>query len=110
MESGIIRVDNLENMHQREITEPVATRAYTVNYATALELQSAMEAFLSLDRGKIAVNPSTNTLIVTDVPRVLDAVEDLIADLDRETAQVSISAKIMFINRTDLRISESPTT
>jgi type IV pilus assembly protein PilQ len=103
MESGIIRVDNLENMRQREITEPVATRAYTVNYATALELQSAVEAFLTQDRGKISVNPSTNTLIVTDVPRVLDAVQSLISDLDKETAQVNITAKIMFINRTDLK-------
>jgi type IV pilus secretin PilQ/predicted competence protein len=103
MESGIIRVDNLENMHQREITEPVATRAFTVNYATALELQSAVEAFLTPERGRISVNPATNTLIVTDVPRVLEAVQGLLSELDRETAQVSITAKILFINRTDLK-------
>ncbi len=103
MDSGIIRVENLENLLERERTEPVATRAFTVNNATATELQDAVEAFLTPDRGRIAVNPPTNTLIVTDVRRVLDAVEDLIQDLDRETAQVSISAKILFVNRTDLR-------
>jgi type IV pilus secretin PilQ/predicted competence protein len=103
MESGIIRVDNLENLRQREETEPVATRAFTINYATAEELQSAVEAFLTENRGRISVNPATNTLIVTDVTRVLEAVEGLISELDRETAQVSISAKIMFVNRTDLQ-------
>jgi type IV pilus assembly protein PilQ len=103
MDSGIIRVDNLENLHQREITEPVATRAFTINYATAEELRTAVEAFLTLDRGRISVNPATNTLIVTDVGRVLEAVESLISELDRETAQVAISAKIMFIERTDLQ-------
>lgn len=103
MESGIIRVDNLENLRQREETEPVGTRTFSINYATASELQSAVEAFLTIDRGRISVNTATNTLIVTDVPRVLDAVENLIADLDRETAQVNISAKILFINRSDLQ-------
>ncbi len=101
-ETGIIRVENLENLLLRETREPVATRAFTVNYATASELQEAVQAFLTPDRGRIAVNPSTNTLIVTDVGRVLDAVEGLIAGLGKETAQVSIAAKIMFINRTDL--------
>ena len=103
LESGIIRVDNLENLHQREITEPVATRAFTINYATASELQTAVEAFLTPDRGRISVNPATNTLIVTDVGRVLESVENLLVELDRETTQVSISAKILFINRTDLQ-------
>jgi len=103
LDSGIIQVENLENLRQREFNEPVATRAFTVNYATALELQEAVTAFLTQDRGRISVNPSTNTLIVTDVQRVLESVESLIEELDKETAQVSISAKIMFINRTDLQ-------
>jgi type IV pilus assembly protein PilQ len=103
MDSGIILVENLENLLQREINQPVSTRAFTVNYAPATEIQQAVEAFLTRDRGRIAVNPSTNTVIVTDVSRVLDAVESLIQELDKETVQVSISAKILFVNRTDLR-------
>ena len=110
MESGIIRVDNLENLFQREVNRARQHQAFTINYATAAELESAVQAFLTPDRGRISVNAATNTLIVTDVARVLDAVEGLITDLDRETPQVNISAKIMFINRTDLRTSGSPTT
>jgi len=103
MESGIIRVENLESLRQREMTEPVGTRAYQVNYATAQDLREAVEAFVTPQRGRIAVNPATNMIIVTDVIRVLDAVEGLIAEMDRESSQVSISAKIMFVNRTKLR-------
>jgi type IV pilus assembly protein PilQ len=103
LDSGIIRVDNLENLRQREETEPVSTRAFTINYATAEELRTAVEAFLTEERGRISVNPATNTLIITDVTRVLEAVEGLISELDQETPQVNISAKIMFINRTDLQ-------
>jgi type IV pilus assembly protein PilQ len=102
METGIIRVDNLENLFQREVNEPVSTESFTINYATAADLESAVQAFLTPDRGRIATNPSTNTLIVTDVARVLTSVRTLIRELDKETPQVSISAKIQFVNRTDL--------
>jgi type IV pilus assembly protein PilQ len=101
-ESGIIRVEDLETLKLREVNEPVYTRTYTVNYSTAAEIEEAVQAFITPERGQVSVNPSTNTVIVTDVTRVLESVGDLIADLDRETPQVSISAKILFVNRTDL--------
>ncbi|MGM0669173.1 MAG: secretin N-terminal domain-containing protein [Gemmatimonadota bacterium] len=103
MESGIIRVDNLVNLNERETLEQPSTRAFQVNYATAAELQTAVQALLTRERGQVSSSPSTNTLIVTDVKRVLDQVEALVEELDRETPQVGISAKIVFINRTDLR-------
>jgi type IV pilus assembly protein PilQ len=103
MESGIIRVDNLENLSSREAMEPPSTRAFQVNYSTAQEIMEAIQALLTPDRGQASVGASTNTLIVTDVVRVLDQIEALIVELDRETPQVGITAKIVFINRTDLR-------
>jgi type II secretory pathway component GspD/PulD (secretin) len=39
---------------------------------------------------------------VTDIPAVLDQVEALIEGLDVETPGITISAKIIFVNRTDL--------
>jgi len=103
MESGIIRVDDMQNLQQRETMERPATRAFQINYATAEELQQAIEPILSRERGQVSIGASTNTLIVTDVLRVLDQVEDLVAELDRETPQVGIAAKIVFVNRTDLQ-------
>jgi len=102
-ESGIIRVDNLQNIQQREIIETPKTRTFQVSYATAADLQQAVQALLTMDRGKVAVDAGTNTIIVTDITRVLDQVEAMIRQLDRQTPQVSIAAKIVFINRTDLR-------
>ncbi len=101
MDSGIIRVDNLENLSQRETVEPVVTRAFRIGFATASELQLAVTALLS-ERGRISSADGTNTLIVTDVPRVLNAVEALITELDVRIPQVNIAAKIVFVNRTDL--------
>jgi len=100
--SGIIRVDRLQDLRSREEVEQLVTRPFRINYANAQELQGAVEILLS-DRGRISVNPSTNQLVITDVPRVIDAVEELIAGLDLRTPEVTISAKIIFVNRTDLQ-------
>lgn len=55
-------------------------------------------------RGKLAVEPRTNSLIITDVPDVFPQIDSLIAELDRKTPQILIEAKIVEVN-TD-RINE----
>jgi type IV pilus assembly protein PilQ len=99
--SGIIRVDNIEDLNQREEVEPILTLPHRINYATADELSSAISPLLS-SRGQITVGTGTNTLIVSDIERVQQAVEALLGELDIRTPQVSIQAKIIFVNRTDL--------
>jgi type IV pilus assembly protein PilQ len=100
-EYGIIRVDNITDLNDREAVEPILTRAHQINYATASELSAAIQPLLSV-RGQVTVGQGTNTLIVSDIQRVQNAVEDLLLELDVRTPQVSIQAKIIFVNRTDL--------
>jgi type IV pilus assembly protein PilQ len=117
-ESGIIRVDNLETLAQQERYEPLITRAYKINYAPADEVAEALEGIAgqqggaaggaggaaggAQNRGTITVGQGTNTVIVTDVQSVHDRAEALIAELDQRTPQVTIQAKIIFVNRTAL--------
>ena len=98
---GIIVVDNIGDLNDREAVEPIRTVAYRINYATASELQTAIQPLLS-DRGSVTSGQGTNTLIVSDIDRVQNAVADLLIDLDVRTPQVNIRAKIIFVNRTDL--------
>jgi type IV pilus assembly protein PilQ len=98
--SGIIRVDAIANLAQRERQEALVTQPFRINYVPVAELQATLQPLLS-ERGAIAVNATTNTLIVTDVPSILDDVRKLIGQLDIETPQVAIQAKIIFINRTN---------
>jgi len=100
--SGIIRVDRMEDLVSREQLEPLLTRPFRVNFAGAQELLPAVETLLS-PRGQVSASESTNNLVVTDIPRVLDAVEQLLQGLDLQTPEITISAKIMFVNRTDLQ-------
>ena len=98
---GIIRVDNISDLNDREQIEPILTQAHRISFATAQELQTAIQPLLSA-RGQVTVGLGTNTLIVSDILRVQTAVADLLQQLDVETPQVSISAKIIFVDRTAL--------
>ncbi len=96
---GILQVDLLENVQARAAQEPLVTRTFRINYTPVHELQESLQSLTS-ERGSVGINPTTNTLIVTDVPAVIEQVEPLIAALDVRTPQVSIEAKIVFVNRT----------
>src|SRR5690606_21714600 len=76
------------------------TRTFRINYVPVQELQTSLQP-LSSERGNISMNPTTNTLIVTDVPSVMTRIEQMVGQLDVRTPQVTIEAKIIFVNRTD---------
>ncbi len=98
---GIIRVDNITDLNSREEIEPILTQSHRISFATAAEVQTAVQPLLTA-RGQATVAQGTNSLIVSDIARVQGAIESLLSELDIETPQVSIQAKIIFVNRTDL--------
>jgi type IV pilus assembly protein PilQ len=99
LSTGIIQVDKLENLQKRRTDEPLSTRTFRINYVPAEEIEKTLEPLKS-DRGKISFNASTNTLIVTEVASALPEIERMIQRLDVRTPQVTIEAKIIFVNRT----------
>jgi type IV pilus assembly protein PilQ len=101
MPSGIIQVDAIELMQSRQAQEPLLTETFRINYVPVAELALSLDAMRS-ERGRISTNASTNTLIVTDVESVVDNVRRMLGQLDVRTPQVSIQAKIIFVNRTDV--------
>jgi len=100
-ESGIIRVDKNEKLREREKVEELVTRHYPIRYVAADSLMKTVEAFLS-ERGKVTTNPTANALVVTDARSVLDRIEPAIMQLDVRRPQVTIAAKIIFVDRTAL--------
>jgi len=98
---GIIRVDDIRSLSDREAVQQLATSTFRVSYADAAELSELVAALLS-ERGKVSAGPGANTLVVTDVRRVIDAVEELVEALDTQVPQVDITAKIVFVNRSGL--------
>ena len=107
-EGNLVRVAPLSQLEkeleqeiarQKQIAEvlPTETRLIGVSYAHASNLQDKAKDLLS-PRGKISVDERTNNLIVSDVARNLQLIEDLIRNLDTQTSQVVIEARIVEAN------------
>lgn len=99
--SGIIQVDEIQNLQTRQTVEQLVTQTFRINYVPVNELQASLTPLIS-ERGRISASPSTNTLIVTDVEGVIANIVSVVQQLDVRTPQVSIQAKIIFVNRTDI--------
>ncbi|HEX2093213.1 MAG TPA: AMIN domain-containing protein [Longimicrobiaceae bacterium] len=99
--TGIIRVDRIEALAARREAEPLVTQTFRINYLPVQELAQTLTP-LKTQRGSITVNPTTNTLIVTDVAGVVNNIAALLPQLDIRTPQVAIQTKIIFVNRSDV--------
>jgi type IV pilus assembly protein PilQ len=101
MPSGIIRVDALERLREREVQEPLVTETHRINYVPVNELATTLQS-LRTPRGSIVANPSTNMLIVTDVESAVNNIRTMVRQLDIQTPQVAIQARIVFVNRSSV--------
>ena len=73
---------------------PLKVRIIPVNFARVVELATRVKDVLS-ERGTISTDDRTNVLIVKDVPEAITRAEGLVRNLDAETPQVLIEARIV---------------
>ncbi len=97
----------LQAIRDRKELEPLVTALISVSYATAKDLQALIDsarqnsqgggadAGLLSDRGSIAIDERTNTLMVTDTPGRVEAIQKLVRDLDHPVRQVQIESRIV---------------
>jgi len=98
---GILLVDKLEGIRARD-TLQTETRVFKINYASADSVASTLERLATPNRGQVVSYLGANSVIVTDAPSVVARMDSLIRNLDVKTKQVSISARIIFVDRTDV--------
>src|SRR3989441_190487 len=101
LEGGIIQVVNKADLARADSTVPVSTVLVRVNYAKATSLVPAVKSILS-KRGDVVADSTNNALVITETTTRVNQVEQFVRGLDIRTPQVSIQAKIIFINRTDV--------
>jgi type IV pilus assembly protein PilQ len=99
---GILRVDAPATLAALDTLEPLQTRVIRINYATAPSLTGSVAGLLT-KRGKAVADTTTNSIIVTEARSRLDDVEQFIKSLDIRTPQVSIQARLVFVDRTDIQ-------
>ncbi|MCG8556574.1 MAG: type IV pilus secretin PilQ [Proteobacteria bacterium] len=73
---------------------PLETRLVPVSYAQGADLAARTKELLT-DRGRVSVDERTNMLVVRDIPEALDEIEELVRNLDTQTPQVLIEARIV---------------
>lgn len=65
---------------------------------SAIAIINIVNSVLSKKYGKMATDPRTNSLVITDIPEVFPQVEQIIAELDKKAPQILIEAQIVEIN------------
>lgn len=86
----------LEIARRKQETDlaPIETRLIPISYAEAPAMAERASVLLS-NRGAIAIDSRTNTLIARDISPALDQVEELVRALDTQTPQVLVEARIV---------------
>jgi type IV pilus assembly protein PilQ len=102
MPGGILRVDAPQNLAEIDSLEPTQTAVVRVNYARVGELSGSLKGVLTPKRGSVIPDTATNSVIITDTKSNIQNVIDFVSQLDLRPKQVSIQAKIIFVDRTDL--------
>ncbi len=112
-EEGVIRVDiwdkfleedikRGEAVKRRESLLPLQTRVVDVSFARADEVVVPLSRFLT-SRGVLEVDERTNSIIISDIAERVEEIVGMIKELDSETPQVEINAKLVDIDERTLR-------
>jgi len=98
---GILNVVSQVELARADSTVPITTRLVRVNYAKATSLVPSVASILS-KRGNAVADSTSNSLVITEVTSRIDEVVEFVKGLDQRTPQVSIQAKIIFVDRQDV--------
>ena len=102
MPGGIIRVDAPQVLAALDSLEPLETSVVRVNYAQAAALSKTVESILTKGRGRVVADTATNSLVITDTRSRIGQIAEFTRGLDIKTPQLSIQAKIIFVERSDI--------
>jgi type IV pilus assembly protein PilQ len=102
MQGGIIRVDAPATLAALDSLEPLETAVVRINYKRADTLATTVASILTKNRGRVVADQGSNALVITDTKSRIAGIVDFVRGLDLRTPQVSIQAKIIFVDRQDL--------
>jgi len=87
----------LQERRSKEKLEDLVVKLQPVNYANVKEVQTLVKRLLT-PRGTVDTDTRTNTVIIKDIPSVIDESTALIKAIDTQTPQVMIEARIVEAN------------
>lgn len=84
----------LQERRAKEKLEDLVVKLQPVNYAKVGEVAKLVKRLLTA-RGTVDVDERTNTIIIKDIPGVIDEATALVKAIDSQTPQVMIEARIV---------------
>jgi type IV pilus assembly protein PilQ len=99
---GILRIDSPGELAKLDSIEVLQTQMIRLNYQKATAVAVTMQGLLTPGRGTMVADSSLNALVITDTRTKLPAIVEFINGMDIRTPTVSIQAKLIFVDRTDL--------
>jgi type IV pilus assembly protein PilQ len=109
IQNGVLRVAKIDKLQKEEEerkkldeTKALAGELQTItrplSYAKVGEVQKILKDMLT-KRGSAILDDRTNTLIITDLPRNISVIDDLLQTLDVQIQQVQIEARVVEANK-----------
>mgnify|MGYP002681969835 FL=1 len=90
-QQNVFRILSREQLEK----EPMDTKVFPLSYAQAKDVANSISHLLTPQRGLLKPDDRSNTLVITDIPKKLNDIEEVIYRLDRRTPQVLIEARIL---------------
>jgi len=86
-----------EKREQSDMVAPLLRRSFQIRHASANEMSKVLETIKSA-RGRISVVERNNAIIVYDTERRLGQMQSTLNELDVETLQIVITAKLVVVD------------
>lgn len=80
---------------QKSKKEPLVTKIFPISFADIKELSTLLGQYTTPERGGISIDNRTNSVIVKDTVEVVDRMRKIVEELDTQTPQILIEAKIV---------------
>jgi type IV pilus secretin PilQ/predicted competence protein len=91
------QISAAEKREQGDMVAPLMRRNFKVRHATASEMAKVFESIKS-SRGRISVVERNNAIIAYDTERRLEQMQNTLNELDIETLQIVITAKLVVVD------------
>jgi len=86
-----------EKREQSDMVAPLVRRSFQIRHASANEMSKVLETIKSA-RGRVSVVERNNAIIVYDTERRLGQMQNTLNELDVETLQIVITAKLVVVD------------
>jgi type IV pilus assembly protein PilQ len=73
----------------------LVAKIFPISYAKTTDLNKIIKEYLTPKRGSVSDDKRTNSIIVKDIPEVIEKIRKIIEVLDTQTPQVLIESKII---------------